>query len=72
MDPFVVGLIVLAAATIIVYIVFFAFIYYWHLKAISYLVVPAVFTFEFFATCFFVVVIVSIILKYLPGLLMAI
>jgi len=55
MDPFSVGLIVLFAATAIFYIVLFSFIFYWHLKNISYLVVPVIFTFEFLLAGFLIV-----------------
>ncbi len=68
MDVFTTGLIVLFVATAIFYIVLFSFIYYWHLKKISYVVVPAFFVFEFFITGFFIVCIVSIVFNYLPVL----
>jgi len=68
MSSFSVGLIVLLAMSAIFYIVLFSFIYYWHLKKISFIVVPAIFTFEFFTIGFFIISIVSIILNYLPEL----
>jgi len=71
MDIFTTGLIVLFVLAAIFYIVLFSFIYYWHLQKISYVVVPAFFTFEFLITGFFVVCIVSIILNYLPVLITA-
>lgn len=71
MDVFVVGLITLFAMTALFFIVFFSFIYYWHLKKITYLVVPIIFTFEFFATGFFIVGIVTIVLKFLPDIIRA-
>lgn len=69
MDVFTVGLFVLLVMTAIFYIVLFSFIYYWHLKKISYVVVPVIFTFEFFTIGFFVVAIVSLILNYLPQII---
>lgn len=72
MDVFTTGLIVLFVMTAIFYIVFFSFIYYWHFKKVTYIVVPVIFTFEFFAVGFLIVSIVSIILKFLPELIMAI
>jgi len=69
MNPFTVGLIVLFAMTAIFYVVLFSFIYYWHLKKISYVVVPMIFAFEYFAIGFFIVAIVSIIFDFLPKLL---
>ena len=66
MDAFIIGLIVLFSMTAIFYIVLFSFIYYWHLKKISFVVVPAIFTFEFLIVGFLVISIVSIIIKYLP------
>ena len=71
MDVFTVGLIVLFAMTAIFYIVLFSFIYYWHLKKISFVVVPVFFTFEFLVLGFCVVSIVSIIINYLPVLVRA-
>jgi hypothetical protein len=69
MDPLTVGLIVLFVMTAIFYIVLFSFIFYWHLAKISFVVVPAVFTFEFLVQGFFIVAIVSIIINYLPGII---
>jgi len=66
MDPFTVGLTVLFVMTAIFYIVLFSFFYYWHLKKVSFVVMPAVFVFEFFAVGFLIVSIVSIIINYLP------
>ena len=71
MDIFTTGIIVLLASTIVVYIVLFSFIYYWHLTKKTYIVVPVIFTFEFFAQGFFTVVIVSIIIQYLPVIVRA-
>ena len=69
MDVFMVGLIVLFVATAIFFIVLFSFIYYWHLVKVTYWVVPAVFTFEFFAISFLVVSLIAIILNYLPDII---
>ncbi|OGZ64084.1 MAG: hypothetical protein A2998_00095 [Candidatus Staskawiczbacteria bacterium RIFCSPLOWO2_01_FULL_37_25b] len=69
MDIFSTLLIVLFIATAIFYIVFFGFIYYWHLKKTSFVVVPVIFTFEFFLTGFLIVVIISLALNYAPYLL---
>ncbi|MCX6720698.1 MAG: hypothetical protein NTW11_02750 [Candidatus Staskawiczbacteria bacterium] len=69
MDVFTVGIITLFAATAVFYIVLFSFIFYWHLKKISFVVIPAVFAFEFLAICFLIVVIVTIIINYLPNLI---
>jgi len=71
MDVFTTGIITLLAVSAVFFIVLFSFIYYWHLKKISYVVVPVVFTFEFFITGFFIVAIVSIILNFLPALIRA-
>jgi len=69
MDVFGVGLIVLFIMTAIFYIVLFSFLYYWHEIKISYIVVPVIFTFEFFAIGFFVVVLTSLFLVYIPELI---
>lgn len=68
MDIFSTLLIVLFIATAIFYIVFFAFIYYWHLTKKSYIFVPLIFTFEFFAIGFLIAVIISLAIDYLPKL----
>jgi hypothetical protein len=66
MDVFTTGIIVLFVMAAIFYIVLFSFIFYWHLKKISFVVVPVFFTFEFFIVGFFIIVLVSIIINYLP------
>ena len=66
MDIFNIGLIVLFVMTAIFYIVLFSFVYYWHFKKITFVVVPMFFTFEFFIIGFFIISIVSIIINYLP------
>ena len=71
MDVFAIGLIVLFVMTAIFYIVLFSFIFYWHLKKLSFIVVPMIFAFEFLITGFFVVSIVSIIIQYVPVLIRA-
>jgi hypothetical protein len=71
MDVFTTGIITLLAVTAVFFIVLFSFIYYWHLKKITYVVVPAIFTFEFFLVGFFIVAIVSITLNYLPAVIQA-
>ena len=71
MDPFITGLIVLFVFSAIFYIVSFSFIFYWHLVKISIVVVPALWTFEFFAVGFLIVAMVSITINYLPMLLSA-
>ncbi len=69
MDIFSLLLIVLFALTAIYYIIFFSFIFYWHLKKTSFVIVPAIFAFDFFLIGFLVVAIISIIIKYLPDLI---
>jgi hypothetical protein len=71
MDVFTTGIITLFACAAIFYIVLFSFVYYWHLKKISYVIVPMIFAFEFLIMGFFVVSIVSIILNYLPVVIRA-
>ncbi len=71
MDFFTIGLITLFASTVVFYVVLFSFIYYWHLRKTTFVVVPIIFTFEFFAAGFFIVAIVSIILQYLPVIIQA-
>ena len=69
MDAFAIGLIVLVISTVVFYIVLFSFIYYWHLVKITFVVVPAIFTFEFFLKGLVAVSIVSIIIQYVPDLI---
>lgn len=71
MDIFTIGLVVLFASSAVFYIVIFSFIFYWHLKKVSFVVLPLVFAFEFFVMGFFVISLVSLILKYLPVLIRA-
>ena len=66
MDIFSALLVILFIATAIFYVVFFSLIYYWHLKKTSYVVVPFIFTFEFFIIGFLIVAIITIVVKYFP------
>ncbi len=63
------GTIILFSATLIFYLVFVSLIYYWHEKKTTVLVLPLIYTFEFFLCGFFVVSIVCIVLQYLPDIL---
>ena len=71
MDAFSLGLIVLFAMTAVFFIVLFSFIFYWRLVNVSFLVVPVVFSFEFFVMGFCFVAITSIVVQYLPILIKA-
>ncbi|HCC59889.1 MAG: hypothetical protein A2402_00670 [Candidatus Staskawiczbacteria bacterium RIFOXYC1_FULL_37_43] len=66
MDIFSILLVILFIATAIFFIIFFSFIYYWHLKKVTFIVVPAIFTFEFFAIGFLIVAIIALVVNYLP------
>lgn len=68
MDVFSVGLIVLFIMSAVFYIVFFSFMYYWHLRKATFVVVPIIFAFEYFAIGFLVIAITSLIIEYLPRL----
>jgi hypothetical protein len=68
MEVFFVGLLVLLVVTAVFYIVFFGFIYYWHLVKTSFVVVPMLFTFEVFFKGFVALVVITLIFKYLPYL----
>jgi hypothetical protein len=68
---FEIGLFVLFIMTAIFFVVFFSFIFYWHLVKTSYLVVPVAFTFEFLLAGFFIISVASIILQYLPDIVRA-
>jgi len=69
MDIFYLLLIDLFIGTIIFYIVLFSFIFYWHLVKASFVVVPTIFAFEFFAVGFFVISIITIVVKFLPSII---
>lgn len=64
MTFFLLAFIALMIASLIFYIVWFSLFYYWHEKAETYLIVPALFTFEFFATGFLLISLLSIIVAY--------
>jgi len=60
------AMMILLVATLIFYAVFFGLIYYWHVTKITILIVPLIFTFEFFLIGFLVVSLAVIILNYAP------
>ncbi len=68
MDIFYTLLIALFTATALFYIVFFSLVYYWHLKKTTYVIVPLIFTFEFFFAGFLIISIIYILINYLPQL----
>ena len=68
MDVFTIGIIVLFVMTAIFYIVVFSFIFYWHLKKITFVVVHVFFTFEFLIVGFLVISLAAIIISYAPGM----
>ncbi len=70
--PFFWGVIILFFFTILFYIIFASLIYYWHEKMITVLVVPLLYTFEFFIAGFLVVSLVSLVVQYLPAVLVLI
>jgi len=63
------GVTILFLATLIYYVVFFSLIYYWHEKKTTFVVVPLIFTFEFFIIAFLVFALAMIILNYYPSIL---
>jgi hypothetical protein len=68
-SPFFWGTLILFILTAIFYIVCLSLLYYWHEKDTTYVVVPLMFTFEFFMAGFFVVAIVSLLIQYWPDIL---
>jgi len=66
MSIFFIGLYILFFATAIYYLIFFAFIYYWHTKTETYVIVPLIYTFWFFAVGFLLVCITSLSFEYAP------
>jgi len=69
MDVFITGVVTLLFFTLVFYGVFFGFVFYWHLKKITFVIVPILFTFEFFWRGVVIVVLVSVAFKYLPPLI---
>lgn len=62
------GTIAVLGATAIYYIVFYSLLYYWHEKKTTFVVVPLLFTFEFFAIVFLLFALGMIMITYIPGL----
>jgi len=60
---------ILLLLTIIYYAVFFGFVYYWHEKVQTYIIVPLIYAFEFFIIGFLVIIAASILLEYVPQLM---
>jgi len=69
MSYFFIGVNILFFATLLFYIVFFSLVYYWHVKKTSFVVVPIIFTFEFFLIGFLILSIVLILIEYVPKIL---
>ena len=69
MPYFFIGISILFIVTLIFYVIFLSLVYYWHETKTTFVVVPLIYTFEFFLIGFLVVSIVSILLEYLPQIL---
>ncbi|MDO8486595.1 MAG: hypothetical protein Q7S77_02785 [Candidatus Staskawiczbacteria bacterium] len=69
MSYFLIGINILFASTLIFYIVFFSLVYYWHEKKTTFIVVPLIYTFQFFLIGFLIVSIVSILIEFLPEII---
>ncbi len=67
MDVLFLGTIILLVATAIFYIIFVSLAYYWHEKKISVVVIPLLYTFDFFIIGFLIVVLLVLVTQYLPG-----
>lgn len=65
-DVFTAGLIVLFVFTAIFYIVMFSFTFYWHLRNVSFIILPVYWAFEFFTIGFLITALVSIAFYILP------
>jgi len=68
MSYFFLGTIILLSATAIYYIVFFSLVYYWRETKANFIVVPLLYTFEFFITGFLIVSLACLLLQYLPDI----
>jgi hypothetical protein len=69
MEIFTTLFLLLLLATVIYYIVFFSLSYYWHEAKTSFVILPAIYTFDFFIIGFLVISIISIILNFFPEIL---
>jgi len=58
------GAVILFSATALFYAIMFSLIYYWHLRKESVVVVPLIFTFDFFIIAFLVVMLALILIHY--------
>ncbi|PJE69472.1 MAG: hypothetical protein COU98_01890 [Candidatus Staskawiczbacteria bacterium CG10_big_fil_rev_8_21_14_0_10_38_10] len=63
---FSIGIKILFLLTTIFYVVYFIAVLQWAEKKITFIVVPILYTFKFFLIGFFVVLIISILLNYIP------
>lgn len=68
MSYFFFGTIILLVTTLIFYVVFVSLIYYWREKNLSVVVIPLLFTFEFFVIGFLIVSLISILFQFLPDI----
>jgi len=66
MDIFLTLLVVLFVFTAIFYVVYFSLTYYWHQTKMSFLVLPALATFEFFLIGFLIISVISILANFMP------
>lgn len=60
-----IGIKILFLLTFIFYIVFFSLVLYWAERKITFIIVPLIYTFQFFLIGFIIVIIISFILTYL-------
>ncbi len=65
-DVFFTGISVLLVMTAIFYLVFFGFVYYWHLKKTSLVFVPVWVAFILLWKGFIAVVVTALLFRYLP------
>lgn len=72
MNYFFWGTIILFIATVIYYLIFFGFVYYWHQRKETFIVVPLMYTAQFFITGFAIVALGSLALSYGPEIIKAI
>ncbi len=63
------GMVILISLTALFYVVFVSLIYYWHEKNTTTVIVPLLYTFEFFTIGFLIISLISILLQYLPDIL---
>jgi len=63
------GTVLLFVSSAIFYAVWFYFLSYWHEKKTTFVIVPLLFTFDFFLVAFLIITLAVMLLQYLPTIM---